>query len=266
MIATITRRELRDLRWSIVGFASGIAVYILVITAFFPNVRDNAASYEALLDAYPDALKEIFGLQDMSTLAGFVGSEVLSLVWPIIMAVFVITAATGLVAGEVERGTANLWLSVPVPRRYLLLGKLIGLVIGVIVVVAATAASLYLGSLLVDALLPLSSILALTASLLAFALAICGVTTLLSAGMSERGKAGGLAALLILMAYLAWIASSLSTNWHWLRFFSVFSAFNPQAALSEGSVNMGHLLILLTIALFAWVAATIVFERRDVIG
>lgn len=266
MIRTLARRELRNLRWSVVGYAAGIAVYILVLIGFFPTVRDNAEAWEEMMEIYPEPLKEIFGVEDIATLPGFIGAEVLSLIWPIIIAAFAITAASGFVAGEVERGTVDVWLSVPVRRWRLLTGKVAALSLALAVVVAASVAVIWLGAVLVGESLAISGILALSVTMLAFALTVAGYATLLSALLSERGKAGGLAALVTLMAYLAWVVATLSPRWDWLRFASFFTAYNPQAALADGRLDPAHVLVLLGLTIAAIGAALAFFERRDTVA
>lgn len=265
MILVELRRELHDLRWGSIGYGLGLAIYVLIMIFFFPTVRDNAAVYQNMLDAYPKALREIFGIEDMTTLPGFIGAEVLSLIWPIVVAVFAITAAAGFVAGEIERGTVDLWLSVPVRRWRLLTGKFLGLALALGSVVLATIVGLVVGAPLVGESLSVTGLCALAVILYVFALAVAGIATLLSSLLSERGKAGGLAGLLILLSYLAWVVAGLSKRWDWLRFVSIFSAFDPRPALADGVLNMLHIAVLLAVTLASMCAALLVFERRDMV-
>ena len=260
------RQSLKELRWSVLWYALGIVLYGLLILSVYPTVRDNAQTMSQLSQAFPKAVMDAFGASDMTSLAGFVGGKFLNVMWPIIAGVFVIMAGAATVAREVERGTIELLLSVPESRTRLLAAKLAALLAGIVVLVAATVGSLALGAALVDETLDLVNLLALGVVLTAFAVAVGGYTVLLSSFSKERGKPAGMAAGLTLAFYLAWVISGLSEDWEWLASVSIFTAFEPQRALANGSLDLSHVGVLLGIGIACAIAALAVFRRRDAIS
>lgn len=260
------RRALNDMRWTIAWYAGGIAVFMLVMTSFFPTVRNNAEQFRQMLAAYPEVMVKAFRVTDMTTLTGFLGAEVFSALWPLIAAIFVILAGAATVAQEVERGTVEFWLSVPERRWRLLLAKVAAVYVGVIVITAATIGALTIGVALVGESVPVAGFLALGAVLAAFGIAIGGYAVLCSSFANDRGKAAGLAAGLTLLFYVASIVSGLSARWSWLEHITIFTAFQPQQALESGQVPLLGTLALLAIGVAGVGGAAAIFERRDIIA
>jgi ABC-2 type transport system permease protein len=266
MNEVMLRRSLKDLRWLTVWFTVGAALYLLAILAFYPSIRGNAAEMEELLDVYPEALKEAFGIEDFTTLPGFIGSEVLNVIWPIIAAAFMIVAGSATVAGEIERGTIDLWLSAPVARWRLLASKVGAIFTGGLGMVLATVAALGLGALAIDESIGLRELAALALTLLALVWVMLGYSVLLSALLSSRGQAAGIASAVTLLSYLAWVIGGISARFDWLRDISIFSAYQAQPAVSRAEVHWFGLGILIALGALCIGGALLVFQRRDAIG
>ena len=147
------------------------------------------------------------------TLAGLLGGEILTFMWPLVTAVVVIIAGAAVVAQEVERGTVELWLSAPESRVRPLTAKLAALVVGILVVVLATLGALVLGVRLVGATLTTGGVLALGAVLVAFGIAVGGYAAIVSSFSHARGRAAGFAAALTLACYLARVIAGWSDQW-----------------------------------------------------
>jgi ABC-2 type transport system permease protein len=266
MSLVMFRRALADLRWTVFWYALGLAVYAVLIMSFYPTVRENAQMTQQLMEAFPKAMMDAFGAADMASLSGFVGGKFLNVMWPIIVGVFVIMAGAATVAREVERGTIELLLSVPESRTRLLLAKLAALLVGILALVAVTVGALALGAALVDETLGAGELVALGAVLTCLAVAVGGFTVLLSSFAKERARPAGISAGIMLASYLAWVVSGLSEDWEWLKYASIFTAFDPQRALASGEVEPVHLAVLIGIGLACTVGALIIFGRRDAIS
>jgi ABC-2 type transport system permease protein len=169
------------------------------------------------------------------------------------------------VAQEVDRGTIELWLSVPEPRWRLLLAKLTALVGAIVLLVAITVVAVAIGAVAVGEPFGLRPLAALLPSLIGFPFAVAGYSALLSSLSSERGRAAGIAGGITLVSYLLWVLSTLIERLSWLRYLSIFAAFKPQPALSSGSVAWLGTLALFAVGLICGAAALVVFNRRDAI-
>lgn len=258
------RRALADVRWTVFWYGLGLFLYGAFIVTFWPTMQQNTELLTQYIRSFPEAVRTAFGITDFTHFAGFVGAEFLNFMWPLVAAIFTIIAASAVVAGEVDRGTAELWLSVPTPRWRLLAAKLVAIAVGVVVLVAVTLAGIVLGASLVGESLGVASLLAAGLTLAAFCVAVGGYGAFFSSLLSERGKAAGLAAGVTLASYVASIIAGISTEWDWLRYASLMTAFHPQQALEAGAVRGDEVAALMGIGLASSVLALVVFERRDV--
>jgi ABC-2 type transport system permease protein len=225
-------------------------------------VREDTAEFERLLDQVPEAVRRALGVGDILTFTGYLGARLLNFFWPLVASVFVIMASAAVVAQEVERGTVDLWLSVPVPRWRLLAAKLAALLVAVAVLALSTMALLALAAPLVDESLSPGGIVAAAVMLTAFGAVVGGYAALLSAVTSERARAAGEAAAVTLAAYLVWILAGLSERWAWLKYLSFYTAFKPLQALEHGRLPLPETLVLVHIAAVSAAGALINFERR----
>ncbi|HLJ68311.1 MAG TPA: ABC transporter permease subunit [Chloroflexota bacterium] len=262
MSATMFRRAVNDLRWTAIWYSLGLALYALCMVAFYPSMGKSAA-YQQVLKVWPEELLHVFGISDFGTFAGFMGGELLNLMWPLIAAAFLITVGTATVAQEVERGTIELWLSIPLPRWRLLSSKVVALLTGALALVAATVASIAVGAGIIGESLTVGGLLGLGLELLAFSIAVAGYSAFFSSLSSTRGRAAGLAAGLTVAFYLGFVVAGFSDRWSWLQHFSIFSAYQPQQALATGSADLLGAAALLALGALSAATALLIFERRD---
>ena len=263
MSTAMFRKSAKDLGWTTLWYAAGLAFYGFVIVLFFPSM---SGLHEQIDKAFPAALRKAFGITDYGTLAGFVGAEFLNVMWPLIASAFLVMAGTAVVAQEIERGTIEVWLSVPATRTALLTTKITALFAGALILIVATLASLSIGAALIGKSLPGDHLLALGIVMAAFAVTVAACSALLSTLSDSRGPAAGVAAAVVLGSYLAWIVAALSSSWEWLRHVSLFTPFRAQDALARGTVDWLGLAVLAAISLACIVGAVTVFKRRDAIA
>ncbi len=257
------RKAFRDIRGTALWYAVGVAAYGFVIALFWPVVEENEQILQQLIAVFPESLKNAFGITGDTGFVPFISQEHLSFMLPLILSIFAIMSGAAAVAQEVERGTVELWLSVPERRWRLLAAKWAALICGVLIVVAGTLAGIVLGALVVGEELGASGLAALAALITLFCGAIGGYAMLLSVMSSERARAAGLAAALTLASYLAGVVAGLDEQWKWLANLSLLSAYRPQDALAKGTIAPEHLAALGLVAIVSSVLALVLFERRD---
>ena len=122
MLSSVFAKGVRDQRWSLLGWATGIITLVLVEAAVWPSMRD-LPSLEELLSGYPEALRELFALDAMNTGIGFLNAELFTLILPLMFIVFAVSRGARLVAGEEEQGLLDVVLVTRVTTTSLLLQK-----------------------------------------------------------------------------------------------------------------------------------------------
>ena len=248
-------------------FAFGLMLTALLMVAFYPTVRDNSEDLESAYSGLPEGLLEAFGIEgglSLSEYSNFMNIEMLGLIFPIAVSVFAIMQGASTVAGEVETGTVSLWLSIPVERWRLLLGKSLALVVASGFISAITASTVWLGSVLVEGDVTFTGALALFVVLIGFTWAVGGIAILSSSFADSRGRAGAIAAAVVLAGYILSIIASLSQNFDWVRYLSIFTAYKPLPAMQDASVPLATF-ALYGVALASGAAGLLIFQRRDIV-
>src|SRR5215218_338424 len=131
MSGVMFRRALAELRWTTLWYSLGLALFALLAVALWPSVRADTEQFAQLLDQIPPALRRALGISELITFTGYLSARLFSFFWPLVAAVFAVMAGAAVVAQEVERGTVELWLSVPQPRHRLLAAKLAALLVAI---------------------------------------------------------------------------------------------------------------------------------------
>ncbi len=169
-------------------------------------------------------------------------------------------------AGEIDRGTADILLSLPVSRREIFLSEtLVWLLSGAVVVLMGLAGSLA-GQLTIpeEARSAIVSLVYILANLYCLYLVFGAMTLLFSALSDQRGRAVGTAFGVILTLFL-W--NFLAEYWGPAKdigFLNVLTYYKPMPILAEGVLPLGNMAVLVSCAVSLWVAAGIIFSRRDV--
>lgn len=256
-------RFLRDKRRTLVWWVLGLGALLTIQLAMYPSM--SGSSYQDIWDQMPKAMKAMFGIDESMSLtspAGYFKAEALSLMLPMVIAIFAIGLGGGSVAGEEERGTLDLLLAHPVRRRRVVLETAAA---GFLLVTALSLAALgvtLLAGPLFRLHIDVGRLLAAFAAVLSLALLFGAVG--LAAGCL-RGTRGVAFAAATVVALVAYFLDSLSRVTDVLRPFRPYTPF--RWALGDDPLRTGfHPFMLVTLAaaaLCVWFAVA-AFERRDV--
>lgn len=263
----MARRATISLHRTASWYAFGLVLMTALMVAFYPTVRESSEDLEKAYSGLPEGLLEAFGFGatlDLGAYSAFINAEMLGLIFPITAGIFAIMQGAATVAREIDSGTVSLWLSIPVDRWRLLLGKIAAIVAGSAFISAANAGATGIGSLIVDGDLTLGSTMSLFVVLLGYMVAVGGIAIGCSSFASDRGRAGAYAAAVVLTCYLLKLVASLSDTFDWLRYFSVFTAYRSLPALQTGTVP-GATLVLYLVGIAAAGLGLIIFQRRDIV-
>jgi ABC-2 type transport system permease protein len=255
------RRSLRTLRWPVIGYGIGLAAWALLIAAIFPTM---GASYGQL--QLPDVYREMFGLGagSLGEFRSFANIEFYQWV-PIVLAIYVITAATGTLAGEEGRGSLEILLAQPVSRRRLFVAKGAAIAVGALLIAAVAAVALVIGVAFIDTGSDLGSVQLAAAvfGTLPIVFLAGSLALLLAAVAPSRGTAAALAAAVFVAAWLVNGLGALAPQTEWLQPLSGFYYADLQTLLREG-LTPWHQAVVLAVGVLQCVLAMIAFERRDI--
>jgi ABC-2 type transport system permease protein len=161
---------LRQMRRSLVGWGIGLGALVAVTVAFWPAFRGSSGISEAI-DQLPSGVVDAFGLAGFGTPAGFLRGNLYEFIVPLLLAVAAVAAANGLTASEEDAGRMETYLSQPVTRQSVFLGRTFALVAWL----ALLSGFILVVQLLSDAVVGL----AIDAPRIISTVALCGLLALL---------------------------------------------------------------------------------------
>jgi ABC-2 type transport system permease protein len=245
-------------------FAWGLPLGLLstMIVAVFPSI-ERSEQLDELIDAYPESLKEAFGISDASfrTIEGYLGAEVFSLIAPFAAAYFVIHALAGIACGGARAGVLDVLLSAPFRRRHLFVGAFAGTASVLLAILLLFGALTLLGAVLIGVDLSAGATLAGVLSLWPLGMFFGGLALLL-AGVTDRAGVvmGGTAGALVVM-YLLEVLGKLSDA---VGSLAGLSAFHYYGSAIEDGIDPAGFGGLVVAGLVLTAIGCALFERRDV--
>jgi ABC-type transport system involved in multi-copper enzyme maturation permease subunit len=174
-----------------------------------------------------------------------------------------IVCCTRIPAGEVDRGTIDVLLGLPVSRWSVHTSDTLVWLAGSVWFFIAGIAGTLCGGSLAGAPITLPRTVVAATNLLALYLAVGGIARLFSAWSDRRGRAVGVAFLFVAASFLFNYLTQFWPAIERLGFLSLLHYHRPITVFRRGAVPLGDIGVLLAVAITAWVAAGWSFARRD---
>ena len=263
MAAELVRRGIADHRRALLGWCVGAAAYAAMLASIFPSIHASP-DLDKLVEQYPEALKELFGISGpsgLSTGPGYLDVEFFNLILPLLLLVLAIGSGARQVAGEEDAGRLELILAYPLRRRDAVLAKAAVVAADTLIVAAAVFAAL--------AVLDPIANLGLSFGRLAIAILGVAIIALLHGWLALAvGAAGGGRGLAIgipsALAAAAYLVNGLHGLAGWLDPFRFASSFwLVGTSPLENGLNWWGVLVVVLVAGTVLIAGTQLFERRD---
>ncbi len=256
MIA-LAAAQLRDRRRSLLAWGLPLGLMSALEAMIFPSVEDSLS--KAIQD-YPAALKEAFGIAELSTVEQFLDAEMLSLIVPLAVGYLAARSIASALSGAAESGRLDVLLSAPVSRRRLVAAGFLATAVELAGVLAVAVVVTMAGSALAGAGLPFGLALAGFADVWPLALLFAGLGIVVT-GLSLRTPivTGSVAGVLVGM-YVADLVGRLDGGLDWIRYASVFRYYGKAI---ENGIDPLSFLGVTTVAVAVAALGTLLFERRD---
>jgi ABC-2 type transport system permease protein len=264
MLTSIAAKAIYDQRRALVAWTLSLVGLVAMYAALWPSIRDQP-TFNDYLDQMPAALRSLFAASgaDLSTPVGYVQVELLSLMAPLLLIIYSITAGAAAVAGEEDRHTLELLLANPVSRSRIVLEKLAALSAGAALLGAGTAAALLAAGPLAGMSLPAGGVVSAVMHLTLLGIVFGSMALAVGAG---TGRAGLSRAVPAVAAVLAYVVNGLAPVVGWLRPVQCMSPFYQYAGhdpLRHGLSWPAVVVAVLSILVMAGLAMA-GFHRRDI--
>lgn len=249
--------QLRERRRSLLSWGLPIGVWSAFVVAIYPSVE---AALAKAIRSYPAALKEAFGISELSTVEQYLHAEMLSLIVPLAVGYLGVRSLASGLSGAAESGRLDVLLSSPVSRRRVVTACFCAAAIELAEVLAVALALTLLGSLLSGADLSFSPALAGFANVWPLAL-LAAAFGIVVTGFSLRTSVvtGSVAGVLVGM-YVADLIGRLDPSLDGVRYASVFRYYGN--AIENGVDPLSFLGVTAVAVALAAVGAAL-FDRRD---
>lgn len=115
-LAALVATHLSDRRRSLLAWGIPLGLWSAFIVIIFPSVEEALSK---AVQNYPDALKEAFGIGQLTSVEQYLQAEMLSLIVPLALGYLAVRAISSGLAGAAESGRLEVLLSAPVSRTRL---------------------------------------------------------------------------------------------------------------------------------------------------
>lgn len=194
-----------------------------------------------------------------------------SLVWvhPIVLALVWaqgILFFTRMPAAEIDQGTIDVLLGLPVSRSRLYMSEsLVGLLSGMALLSSALLGNIVGSRLLTPELRPpVDRIVIVAVNLYGLYVAVAGMACLASACSDRRGRAAGCVFAVVLASFLLHSLAQFRESLRGLSRLSVLHYYRPLLILRDAAWPTFDLTVLLSIGATCWLAGAWIFARRDI--
>ena len=236
---------------------------ISIQLSVYPTVRSSAVGLKTFLDNYPEALKQIFRMEDYTSGAGYLSSELFSMMLPLIFIFIGASWGANASAQEEERRTADILLALPISRVRILSTKIVAAISAQLLLAAVLILALVIGIRFVDLSLGTAKIIAgaLTGALLG--ILFNAVATFLGAAWGKRSIALGGAISMAIAGFLFFSLAPLVHTFDRITPINPFQWTLGSRPLFNG-IDVGYTLLSLLVSLAFYAASLSVFKRRDI--
>jgi ABC-2 type transport system permease protein len=186
---------------------------------------------------------------------------VLSLIWAHAM-----ITCTRMPVGEIDRGTIDLTLTLPVARWTVLRSETVVWMVAGTVLLGLGFAGYLLGRSFVaaDARPDVGRTVIVLANCWCLYLAVGGLAWCVSASFDRRGPALALVFLLLLASFLLNFLGPFWSAAKRISFLGLLDYYRPMVILRDGTVPWTNMAVLLAVFVVLWIAAGVIFNRRDI--
>ena len=261
MLRSVLFKTLRDQRQSLMWWVIGMMVLIAITVAFYPSIS-GTPEFDELYKEIPEALMRAFagGVADFTSPVGFLNSQLFILMVPLLFLIFALTAGSGAIAGEEEKGTLDLLLSNPVKRRRVVAEKFVAMAVGISVLGLALWLGTAISAKAVGMDIGIGRIAEASLSATLLGLAFGAIAMAVGCASGKRSLSIWVTAALGIAAYflnaMGPIVDGLEER------LSPFYYYLGSDPLANG-LDLHHVGVLIGLSAAAMATALITFERRD---
>lgn len=240
----------------------GMAALAAMIIWVYPSFRD-AFDEDELLEAYPEQILQLFDIQTMTSLEGFLAFEFYVFGWIILLGLYFAYSAASIVADDVDRGRMDSLLAMPVSRPRLLAERFASLGVPILTVNLLIPPVILVGGWLIDESLSVADVVAVHLLSVPYLFACAGIGILCSVAfdrvsIAQRAALGGTFGLYLIESLIE------GTDYEAIGAVAPMRYFDPNEILLEGSYDLVGAAVLSLMTVVLVIVSQIWFVRKDI--
>ncbi len=258
------RRGWRGMLWWGIGIGS-LAFLVVIIV---PNV-EMLEQMADLMETLPPILIQALGGGDvefMATPEGYLTLQYFGYML-LVFGIYAVIGGLNVTANDEERGTMDIFLSLPIARWRLILEKFLAYSLLLIGVVLLSFVGMWLGIVITPAQtdIDMGKIVAATVNQIPGSLLVLAFTLFVTSLVRRRGLAIAIAAVFIVGGYFLDTLGRAAPDSiaETLSYLSLFRYYDAVGVIQNG-LNWGNISLLLVVTALLAAGGMWLFERRDV--
>ncbi|WP_440770455.1 ABC transporter permease subunit [Natronorubrum sp. DTA28] len=260
----LTRYDGRHRLKGSVYLSIAMSLLAIIVIWIYPSFSGSFEDVdEEFLQAYPDQIIQMFNIQTMASLEGFLAFELYVFGWIILLGLYLAYLAAGTIAGDVERGRMDILLSMPISRARTVGEKFASLGVPIVVVNVITPIVVYVTALLVGEPLSAADLAAVHLLSIPYLFACAGIGLLASVVVDRTSIAQRIALGVTFGLFM--LESLLSgTDYEAIGAIAPMRYFDPNEILLESTYDLVGAGVLIAMTVACVVVSQLWFRRRDI--
>jgi ABC-2 type transport system permease protein len=264
----ILRKTVNDSATLLIAASFGMIGFVILFVWAMLNLGDQVLEFASRFAVLRKVLTAGLGIRldgevsiNILFAVSFTHAVVLALAWAVIIA-----CSTRVTVGEIERGTADLLLSLPVTRNEIYVSTSLAWILSSGILACCPIVGIWIGSLIFDT--PEEVIVTRhfkpALNFLCLLLAVGGISSFAASCANRRGSAAAIVVALVLVSSVLNFVEPFIESIRPLRVLSLLHYFRPVDVVRSGTWPWASMAVLLIIAIGSWLGGLLVFRRRDI--
>ena len=238
-----------------------LTIFSILYLSIFPSFKEDA---EDLAEAFPGFFYDMFDIEALHTIEGFIAAEIFSFFWTVIVAVYFAYIGATMVSVDIHERRMDLTLSNPIKRESVVVQKLLSLWVPLAILNIGLFVLLLAGSNVINE--PLDPIALAMVHLLSipYLLVCTAIGLLLSVWLSHPRSSKAAAVALVLVLWLVDAVSRMTPDYRWIGDVTPSRYYEHTAILVRQEYSLFDAGLLLLVFSVLVVIATALFLRKDI--
>lgn len=260
---TLFFKTYRDHWRALLAWSLTIIGLVSIQMSVYPSIAKNSANVKQFLESYPEAIQKIFRMQDYSTGAGFLSTELYSMMIPLVLIAVGASWGASATAQEEDKATADSLFTLPISRARILFSKMLATVSAVVILAFLAMANILALRAAVDMEISARALLAGTISSIGLGLVFTSLAFFVGSFSSHKGAALGAATGAALICFVIYSLAGLVDT------FNAVEPYNPMEWALGGNplfdgIDVAGNLTLFAAALVLFFVTHLKFNRKDI--